>query len=73
MYRLELSLAKDEIITVHLVSEAFDTIVEDCFLSSKKRISIPFSIEETGNYYVRVYPGKPVQITQLAIFTVNPH
>jgi hypothetical protein len=73
MYRLELSLAKDEKITVHLVSEAFDTIVEDCFLSSEKRISIPFSIEETGTYYVRVYPGKPVQITQLAIFTVNPH
>jgi uncharacterized protein (UPF0262 family) len=70
MYRLELSLAKDEKVTVHLVSETFDIIVEDCFLSSEKRIAIPFSIEETGNYYVRVYPSKPVQITQLAIFTV---
>jgi len=73
MYRLELSLAKDEKITVHLVSETFDIIVEDCFLSSEKRIAIPFSIEETGNYYARIYPRKPVQITQLAIFTVNPH
>jgi hypothetical protein len=72
-YRLELSLAKDEKVTVHLVSEAFDIIVEDCFLSTEKQIAIPFSIEATGNYYVRVYPSKPVQITQLAIFTVNPH
>jgi len=73
MYRLELSLAKDEKITVHLVSETFEIIIEDCFLSSEKQISIPFSIEDKGNYYVRVYPRKPVQITQLAISTVNPH
>jgi len=73
MYSLELRLARDEKITLHLVSETFDTIVEDCFLSSENRISIPFSIEDTGNYYVRVYPRKPVKITRLAITGVNPH
>jgi len=73
MYRLELSLARDEKVTVHLVSETFEIIIEDCFLSSEKQISIPFSIEDTENYYVRVYPRKPVQITKLAISTVNPH
>jgi len=72
LYNLELNLAKDEKITVHLVSETFDMIVEDCFLSSEKRITIPFSIEETGNYYVRIYPRKPVQITQLVISIGHP-
>jgi hypothetical protein len=72
-YSLELTLAKDEKVTVHLVAETFDMLVEDCYLSSDKRIVIPFSIIEAGNYYVRVYPRKPVQITQLAIFTVRPH
>jgi len=73
MYRLKLSLARDEKITVHLVSETFEIIIEDCFLSGEKQISIPFSIENKGNYYVRVYPRKPVQITKLAISTVSPH
>ena len=68
-YYLELSLAKDEKIIVHLVSETFDMIIEDCFLSSGMRISIPFSIKDTGNYYVRIYPRDPVRITELVIST----
>ncbi|MCK4824544.1 hypothetical protein KA005_52820, partial [bacterium] len=71
-YNLQLNLAKDEKLTVHLISETFDMIVEDCFLSNDKRTAIPFSIEETGNYYLRVYPRKPVQITQLVISTGHP-
>ncbi len=72
LYKLELNLARDEKITIHLVSEAFDMIIEDCFLSSEKRISVPFAIEETGNYYVRIYPRKPVKITRLVISTEHP-
>ncbi|MEN8180559.1 MAG: hypothetical protein ABFS39_18325 [Pseudomonadota bacterium] len=53
--------------TAHLVSETFEMVVEDCYLSSEQEIVIPFSIEETGNYFVRVYPREPVQINQLAI------
>ena len=66
-YQLELKLAKDAKVTVHLVSETFDMVVEDCYLSSNRQIVIPFSIEEAGNHYVRVYPREPVQITRLAI------
>ena len=71
MYRIKLDLARDEKVTIHIVSETFEIIIEDCFLSSEKQISIPLSIEDKGNYYVRIYPRKPVQITQLAIFSVN--
>ncbi|GEM_PF-565366 len=66
-YQLELKLAKDAKVTVHLVSEIFEMVVEDCYLSNDRHIVIPFSIEEAGNYYVRVYPREPVQITRLAI------
>ena len=66
-YQLELKLAKDAKVTAHLVSETFDMVVEDCYLSSDQRIVIPFLIEEAGNYYLRVYPREPVQITRLAI------
>jgi len=66
-YQLELKLAKDAKVTTHLVSETFDMVVEDCYLSSDRQIVIPFFIEEAGNYYVRVYPREPVQITRLAI------
>lgn len=72
LYNLELNLANDEKITVHLVSETFDMIIEDCILSSEKRVVIPFSIEEKGNYYLRIYPRKPVQIRQLVISTEHP-
>ncbi len=66
-YQLELKLAKDAKVTVHLVSETFDMVVEDCYLSTNRQIVIPFSIEEAGNHYVRVYPREPVQITRLAV------
>jgi len=69
-YQLELKLAKDAKVTAHLVSETFEMVVEDCYLSSDRQIVIPFSIEEAGNYYVRVYPREPVQITRLAITTL---
>jgi len=72
-YNLKLKLAKDAKVTVHLISETFDIIVEDCFLSSEKHIAIPFLIEDTGNYYIRVYTRTPVQITRLAISPENPH
>ena len=70
-YNLEIVLEKDEKITVHLVAETFDMLVEDCYFSSDKKVVIPFSIEESGNYYLRVYPRKPVKITRLAIFTLE--
>ncbi len=70
-YNLELKLAKDAKVTVHLVSETFDLVVEDCYQSSDQQLVIPFTIEVAGNYYVRVYPRKPVQITRLAISTIK--
>ena len=66
-YQLELKFVKDAKVTAHLVSETFDMVVDDCYLSSDRRIVIPFSIEEAGNYYVRVYPREPVLITRLAV------
>ena len=66
-YQLELKLAKDEKVTVHLVSETFDMVVDDCYLSTDRQLVILFSIEEAGDYYVRVYPREPVQITRLAV------
>ena len=66
-YQLELKLAKDAKVTVHLVSATFEMVVEDCCLSSDRQIVIPFSIEEAGNHFVRVYPREPVQITRLAV------
>ena len=70
-YDLELKLEKDAKVTVHLVSETFEMIIEDCYQTTDQRLVIPFSIEEAENYYVRVYPRKPVQITRLAISTAN--
>lgn len=66
-YRLELKLDKDAKVTAHLVSETFEMVVEDCYLTSDRQIVIPFAIEEAGNYYVRVYPREPVQIIRLAV------
>jgi len=72
-YNLELKLAEDTKVTVHLVSETFEMAIECCFQSSNQRLEIPFTIEEVGNYYVRVYPRKPVQITQVVISSVKPN
>jgi hypothetical protein len=66
-YRIELELDKDIKVTAHLISGDFEMLVDDCYLSSDRRISIPFLIEEPGNYYFRMYPREPVSITRLAI------
>ena len=70
-YSLEINLAKDEKITVHLVAETFDMLVDDCHFSSDKKVVVPFTVEEPGNYYLRVYPRAPAQIIRIAIFTLN--
>ena len=66
-YQIELELEKDSRITAHLITEEFDMIVEDCYESSNRRINIPFIVESSGIHYFRIYPQKPVRITQLSI------
>ena len=66
-YHLGLELEKDAKVTVHLISEEFDMIVDDCFDSSNKQIDIKFSVEESGNYFFRMYPREPAKITRLTI------
>jgi hypothetical protein len=66
-YHINLELKKDTKVTIHLVSEDFDMIIDDCFISDNMAIKIPFSITDPGNYYFRMYPYKPVKITRLAV------
>lgn len=70
-YRIDLELKKDTKVTIHLVSEDFDMVIDDCFISSNMEIKIPFSITKPGIYYYRMYPHEPVQITRLAVITVE--
>jgi hypothetical protein len=70
-YLIELELDKDVKVAAHLISEEFEMVVEDCYLSSNRRISNPFLIEEPGNYYFRTYPQEPVRITRLVINTLD--
>ena len=70
-YRIELELDKDVKVTAHLISEEFEMVVEDCYLSSDRRINIPFLIEEPGNYYFRMYPREPVRISRFAIIPLE--
>lgn len=72
-YNLELKLAHTTKVTVQLVSESFDMVIEDCYPASDKQVVIPFTIEEAGNYYIRVYPRTPAQITHLAVISLKPH
>ena len=66
-YRINMVLEKESKITVHLVSEEFDMIVEDCFTSANMKLEIPFSITDKGNYYFRMYPKEPIRITRLTV------
>ena len=66
-YHIDLQLKKESKVTIHLVSEDFDMIIDDCFISGNRKIKIPFSITQSGNYYFRMYPHEPVKITRLAV------
>ncbi len=70
-YRIDLELKKDIKVTIHLVSEDFSMVIDDCFTPSNGEIRIPFSISEPGNYYFRMYPQEPVQITRLKVSPVE--
>ena len=66
-YQLVLTLEEDAKVTIHMVSEEFDMVIEDCYLSKDRQIVVPFTIEDSSHYYVRLYPHKPVSMTQLVI------
>ena len=66
-YRMTLSLEKDVKVTIHMISEEFDMVVEDCYLSKDKQIDLPITIEDYSGYYVRLYPHEPVRMSQLVI------
>ena len=69
-YRLELGLDTDSRVSLQLVSETFDTVVEDCYDTSGKRLTIPFTITEPGNHYLRAYPRVPVRLLDLTVLPV---
>ena len=66
-YRIDLELEKDVKVTVHLIFEEFEWVIEDCYQSSDRQIRISFLIEEQGDCYFRMYPREPVKIIRLAI------
>lgn len=70
-YRIELELEKDAKVIVHLISEEFDMVVEDCYVPDNRRIIIPFLIEEPGDYYFRMYPRVPVRLTRFVVTTLQ--
>ena len=67
VYRIELELEKDVKVTTHLISDEFEMAVDDCYQSNNRRINIPFIIEESGDYYFRMYPREPVKLISLTI------
>lgn len=66
-YRLQLDLAADRLVTVQLTNERFETAIENCYDSHAGQLRIPFTIDDAGNYYVRLYVRRPVTLTRLAI------
>lgn len=66
-YKLVMTLKADTKMTVHIVSEEFDMIIEDCYQSKDRQVFFPFKIETNGQYYVRVYPQEPISISQMII------
>lgn len=72
-YNLSLNLQLDTKVTIHLVSENFNMILDDCYPSQDNKITIPFQVTEANNYYLRIYPQKPVTIRELVITTQQDH
>ncbi len=70
-YHMALELERDTRASIHLISEIFETAIEDCFVSENKTINIPFTIEERGDYYFRMYQREPVRIIRLSISTME--
>lgn len=66
-YKLVVTLKADTKVTVHIVSEEFDMVIEDCYLSKDRKAVFPFKIESDGQYYVRLYLQEPISISQLII------
>ncbi|RLJ18147.1 hypothetical protein DJ030_12165 [bacterium endosymbiont of Escarpia laminata] len=66
-YRIELELERDAKVITHLISGEFEMALEDCFLSTDRRVNIPVRIEEPGDYYFRMYPKTPVRILRFSI------
>ena len=66
-YHIELELEKNVKVNVHLISEQFEMVVDDCYKSTDQRIKLPVFIEESGDYYLRLYPKEAVRLVRLTI------
>ena len=66
-YRMRLLLTEDARVSVQLVSEKFDMAVDDCFESVGNKITMYFSISDTEKYYFRMYPRRPVQLSEIIL------
>ena len=66
-YQLSLTLKENVKVTVHIMSEEFDMVAEDCYQSKDRQIDIPFTIDDSSHYYIRLYPREPVSMTRLVI------
>ncbi len=66
-YRLHLRMESDVRVKVHLIAENFDLVVETCENTSNGKLALPFTIEEPGSYFLRLYPQKPVRVEELTI------
>lgn len=66
-YQLSLTLKENAKVTLHIISEEFDMVVEDCYQSKDRQIDIPFTIDDSSYYYLRLYPREPVSMTRLVI------
>jgi len=66
-YHIGLEFDQDVKLTIQLVSENFEMVVEEYFSASDRHLDIPFSIKGPGNYYFRMYPQESARIIRLAI------
>ena len=66
-YRIKLELKKEAKVTVHLISEQFEMAVDDCYQSTERQIKIAVFIEDSGDYYLRLYPKEPVRLIRLTM------
>lgn len=70
-YLLALQLERNTKVTIHLVSERFEMVTDDCFIPRDSQLKVPVTIIEAGNYFFRMYPQESVRITRLQLMNAS--
>ena len=66
-YQLDFDLAAPVQINLELIDESFEMVLDECLNPQDRSVTVPFTVEQPGRLYFRLYTGSPTPLEGLTV------